>query len=94
MKREPLCEERVTLFPNWLLICQERKLGMGVGAIAGWRGQVGLPGPREKRQTQERREGFGPCFGTKREQQSCEVSGRAGAVASSTARWPRMFDKG
>lgn len=61
------------LFPNWSLICLLRKPGViaeGTGRSSG--------SQEEKADTRKERS-FLPCFGERRSQQSCGVSGGSGA---------------
>ena len=48
--------------------------------VAGHKGQVGLPGPRRRKEMQRKRRGF--CIGMRRKQQSCKASGHLGSAAS------------
>jgi hypothetical protein len=54
------------------------------GQIVRQKVQVGLPGPRRKRQTQGRRGTFSAMLGMKRTEQSCKTLGGLGPATSAT----------
>ena len=53
----------------------------GLEPIAGQKAQMGLLGPRRKREMQGKRGTLLPCLGRESMQQSCKISGQPGPAA-------------